>query len=150
MQHGIEVGALLPAAFQSCVRDNELTHTRGDMSRKSIERMRAEFERTSLVLPSYIASLLGVVVGPAIVLGGSVALIIWISHWSSGFGLFLSLFVLIGAVSSAFELVTVARLRAKRSPSEFGWNGVLYASTIDFAFFACALFALYAHFFQVN
>lgn len=120
------------------------------MSRKSIERMRAEFERTSLVLPTYIAALLGVVVGPAIVLGVGIAFIIWVSHWSSGFGLLLSLFVVVGAISSAVELVTVSRLRAVRSPGEFGWNGVLYASAIDFALFACALFALYAYFFRAN
>lgn len=116
------------------------------MSKASIERMRAEFERTSLVWPTYIASMFGVLIGPAVVLAIAVAVIIWLSHWSNTFGLVLSFFVLIGALSSAIELGTVVKIRAQRGSYEFGWNGVLFACVFSFVLFVCALFVLYMHF----
>jgi hypothetical protein len=115
------------------------------VSIKSRQGLLEEFERASLVRSRYTAALVGTVLGPAIVLGVAVAVIVAVSHWSSLAAKVLAGFVIVGALSSAVELLLVTANRLKLSPADpkSGWNGLVLAGLFEQSLFWAALAFLY-------
>jgi hypothetical protein len=89
-----------------------------------------------------LGSLLGVVLGPAVVLTLVVSAIVWIGRHSRPIGLILSVFVIIGTLSAIAELILVLRWRTA-NPYEPGWNGVLFAEAVVALLFVRSLVVLY-------
>ena len=117
------------------------------MSQKSRFDLLHEFERASLIPADYIASFLGAVTGPAIVLALVTAIIIWIERRWHAVGIALSALVVIGTLSTAIEVLGVLQHRSEMvlEASPEAWRGVLAAAAIELMLFGGALYALWTY-----